>query len=122
MLNVAQGRSSQQLDLVFGALADATRRSIVERLAVGEATVSELAAPFSISLPAISRHLKVLEKASLISRSQQGRWRSARLEHSTLETAGAWIARQEQFWNDTLDRLDEHLSQNSEAKQEEGKS
>ena len=75
MLSVMPERTSEDLDLLFGALADATRRGIVERLAVGEATVTELAAPFSISLPAISRHLKVLEHASLITRSQEGRWR-----------------------------------------------
>ena len=72
-------RTTEDLDLLFGALADATRRGIVERLAAGEATVTVLAAPYSISLPAISRHLKVLEPASLITRSQQGRWRRAAL-------------------------------------------
>jgi len=77
-------RTSEDLDLLFGALADATRRGIVERLAVGEATVTELAAHFSISLPGISRHLKVLERASLITRSQQGRWRRARRERGEL--------------------------------------
>ena len=110
MLNVVPARSTQDLDLLFGALADATRRGIVERLAAGEATVTELAAPFSISLPAISRHLKVLEHASLITRSQQGRWRSARLSPGSLETAAAWIARYEQLWTDSFDRLDDHLA------------
>jgi len=110
MLNVARERASEDLDLLFGALADATRRSIVERLARGEATVTELAAPFSISLPAISRHLKVLEHASLITRSQQGRWRSARLSPASLETAAAWISRYERLWTESFDRLDEHLA------------
>ncbi len=103
-------RSSEDLDLLFGALADATRRGIVERLATGEATVTELAAPYSISLPAISRHLKVLEHASLITRSQEGRWRSARLSPSTLASATAWLSHCEQVWNESFDRLDEHLA------------
>src|SRR5689334_19691797 len=107
MLNVVQGRSSEQLDLVFGALSDATRRSIVERLATGEATVTELAAPFDISLPAISRHLKVLENASLITRSQHGKWRSARLSPTTLEGASEWISRYERLWIESFDRLDD---------------
>lgn len=98
------------LDLLFGALADATRRGIVERLAVGEATVTELAAPFSISLPAISRHLKVLERASLITRSQEGRWRRARLSPTSLASAAMWLARSERLWAESLDRLDDHLA------------
>jgi len=111
MLNVAQGRSSEELDLVFGALSDATRRSIVERLATGEATVTDLAAPFDISLPAISRHLKVLEKASLITRSQHGKWRNARLAPTTLEGASEWISRYARLWTESFDRLDDHLAQ-----------
>jgi DNA-binding transcriptional ArsR family regulator len=110
MLNVGSGRASADLDLLFGALADPTRRSIVERLASGEATVTELAAPFAISLPAISRHLKVLENASLITRSQHGRWRSARLSPNSLDGAAAWIARCERLWTTSLDRLDDHLA------------
>ena len=103
-------RTNEDLDLLFGALADATRRGIVERLAVGEATVTELAAPFSISLPAISRHLKVLERASLITRSKQGRWRHARLSPTSLASAATWLALQERMWTERLDRLDEHLA------------
>lgn len=110
MLNVVPSRRTEQLDLVFGALSDSTRRSIVERLAQAEATVTELATPFSISLPAISRHLKVLERASLITRSQQGKWRSARLSPASLETAAAWISRYEQLWTQSFDRLDDHLA------------
>ena len=121
MLNVVPARSSEDLDLLFGALADATRRGIVERLAAGEATVTELAAPFAISLPAISRHLKVLEHASLITRSQQGRWRSARLSVGSLATAADWITRYERLWNDSFDRLEDHLAQLT-AETEEGKS
>ncbi len=103
-------RTSDDLDLLFGALADATRRGIIERLAEGEATVTELAAPFSISLPAISRHLKVLERASLITRSQQGRWRSARLSPTSLASAATWLSAQRQVWAERFDRLDDHLA------------
>jgi DNA-binding transcriptional ArsR family regulator len=110
MLNVVPERTSEDLDLLFGALADATRRGIVERLAVGEATVTELAAPFSISLPAISRHLKVLERASLITRSQQGRWRRARLSPTSLAGAATWLSRYERLWAESFGRLDDHLA------------
>ncbi|HUY43337.1 MAG TPA: metalloregulator ArsR/SmtB family transcription factor [Acidimicrobiales bacterium] len=110
MLNITSNSPSEDLDLLFGALADATRRGIVEHLATGEATVTELAAPFSISLPAISRHLKVLERASIITRSQHGRWRSARLSPTSLSSATVWLARHERLWNERLERLDERLS------------
>jgi DNA-binding transcriptional ArsR family regulator len=110
MLSVTPERTSQDLDLLFGALADATRRGIVERLAGGEATVTVLAAPFSISLPAISRHLKVLERASLITRSKQGRWRSARLSPTSLASAATWLARSERKWLESFGRLDDHLA------------
>jgi DNA-binding transcriptional ArsR family regulator len=109
VLNVELQQSHEDLDLLFGALADATRRGIVERLADGEATVTELAAPFSISLPAISRHLKVLERASIITRSKQGRWRSARLSPAPLASAATWLSLHERLWAERLDRLDDHL-------------
>ena len=107
MLNVAAGGD---LDLLFGALADPTRRGIIERLADGEATVTELAAPFAISLPAISRHLKVLERASLVTRSRQGRWRGVRLAPTSLASAATWLSRYERLWEERLDRLDDHLA------------
>src|SRR3954447_23987971 len=107
MLSVSPTRTTEPLDLVFGALADATRRGIVERLSAGEATVTELAAPYSISLPAISPHLKVLEHASLITRSHNGRWRSAQLSPTSLATAAAWLARYERLWLESFDRLDD---------------
>jgi DNA-binding transcriptional ArsR family regulator len=110
MLNVTPARSSQELDALFGALADSTRRAIVHRLAAGEATVTELAAPFPISLPAISRHLKVLEHASLITRSQHGRWRGARLSPTSLAAAATWLVQQERLWAERFDRLDDHLA------------
>jgi len=109
MLNVMPERTSDGLDLLFGALADATRRGIIEHLTVGEATVTELAAPFSISLPAISRHLKVLERASIITRSQHGRWRSARLSPEALASAATWLSWHERLWAERFDRLDGHL-------------
>jgi len=110
MLSVVPERTTEDLDLLFGALADATRRHIVDRLAVGEATVTELAAPFSISLPAISRHLKVLERASLITRTKQGRLRRARLSPTSLASAATWLARYERLWTERFDRLDDHLA------------
>jgi len=110
MLNVTEERTGEELDLLFGALADTTRRGIVELLAAGEATVTELAAPFSISLPAISRHLKVLEHASIITRSRQGRWRSARLSPSSLADAATWLSLHERLWAERFDRLDDHLA------------
>jgi DNA-binding transcriptional ArsR family regulator len=117
VLSVAPERTSEDLDLLFGALADATRRGIVERLAVGEATVTELAAPFSISLPAISRHLKVLERASLITRSQQGRWRHARLSPTSLASAATWLSQYERLWTESFDRLDDHLARLQDQEQ-----
>jgi len=110
MLSVGPERAGKDLDLLFGALADATRRRIVDRLAVSEATVTELAAPFSISLPAISRHLKVLEHASLITRTKQGRWRRARLSPTSLASAATWLARYERLWAERFDRLDDRLA------------
>ena len=115
MLNVVPERTSEDLDLLFGALADATRRGMVERLATGEATVTELAAPFSISLPAISRHLKVLERASLITRSQQGRWRRARLSPTSIASAATWLLRYERIWVESFGRLDDHLARLTSA-------
>jgi DNA-binding transcriptional ArsR family regulator len=112
---MSPARTSHDLDLLFGALSDATRRGIVERLAAGEATVTELAEPFAISLPAISRHLKVLERASLITRSQEGRWRHARLSPASLAPAARWLARYERLWTERFDRLDDHLAQAAPA-------
>jgi DNA-binding transcriptional ArsR family regulator len=107
---MSPGRTSEDLDLLFGALADATRRGIVERLAAGEATVTELAAPFSISLPAISRHLKVLERAAIITRSQEGRWRRAQLSPTSLASAATWLSHYERLWTARIDRLDDHVA------------
>ena len=101
--------AADQLSVIFAALADPTRRAILARLADGDATVTELAEPFSISLPAISRHLKVLENAGLISRSRSGQWRSSTLQAAPLREATAWMEQYRQFWDASFDRLDAHL-------------
>jgi DNA-binding transcriptional ArsR family regulator len=106
--------TSDRLSQIFAALADPTRRAILARLAEGEATVTELAEPFEISLPAISRHLKVLEKAGLISRSRSAQWRSSRLEAEPLREATAWMERYRRFWDDNFNRLDAHLKRMKE--------
>jgi DNA-binding transcriptional ArsR family regulator len=101
--------ADDRLSVVFGALADSTRRAILARLAEGDATVTQLAEPFSISLPAISRHLKVLEHAGLISRSRSAQWRSSTLEAAPLKEATDWMERYRVFWDASFDRLDAHL-------------
>ncbi|MDL2355589.1 MAG: metalloregulator ArsR/SmtB family transcription factor [Pseudomonadota bacterium] len=98
-----------RLSLTFAALADPTRRAILSRLADGEASVSELAAPFAISLPAVTKHLHVLERAGLVSRSRQAQWRPCKLEAAPLRAAGGWIDGYRQHWETSLDRLDSYL-------------
>lgn len=98
-----------QLSTIFAALADPTRRAILERLSEGEATVNELAEPFDISLPAISRHLKVLEHAGLITRSRTAQWRPCRLETGPLEEVADWVARYRKSYEGKFDRLEGHL-------------
>src|SRR4051794_20077049 len=98
-----------QLSSVFAALADPTRRAILARLAAGEATVSELAEPFDMSLPAVSKHLKVLERAGLITRGRSAQWRPCRLEAAPLADATQWLERYRTFWEGSFDRLEEHL-------------
>jgi DNA-binding transcriptional ArsR family regulator len=100
---------ADQLSFTFAALADPTRRSILTRLAEGEATVNELAEPFSVSLPAISRHLKVLERAGLIVRSRQAQWRPSRLQADPLDEAVEWMLSRKATWEARLDRLEMHL-------------
>jgi len=99
------------LDSTLAALADPTRRAILARLADGEATVNELAAPFAISLPAISRHLKVLEGAGLISRGRTAQWRPCRLEVQPLRDVDSWLDRYRRFWDGSFDRLDSYLAE-----------
>ncbi len=97
------------LSITFGALADPTRRAILARLAKGEASVTELARPFDMTLPAISKHLKVLERAGLITRSRDAQWRPCRLKAQRLEEAADWVERYREFWEQSFDRLGEHL-------------
>jgi DNA-binding transcriptional ArsR family regulator len=101
--------ADDQLSLTFAALADPTRRAMLARLAEGEATVNELAAPFDISLQAVSKHLKVLERAGLISRGRDAQWRPCRLEVAPLDGANDWIERYRDIWRNRLDRLDEEI-------------
>ncbi len=101
--------ATDHLSTTLSALADPTRRAILHRLAAGEATVNELAEPFAISLPAISRHLKVLERAGLISRSRSAQWRPCRLEPAPLEEVAVWVERHLATWEPRFDRLDNHL-------------
>jgi DNA-binding transcriptional ArsR family regulator len=98
-----------ELSATFAALADPTRRAILARLAEEDATVSELAKPFPVSLPAISRHLKVLERAGLISRNRSAQWRPSSLRAEPLDEATAWMQTCRQLWQSRMDRLDEHL-------------
>ena len=97
------------ISATFAALADPTRRAILERLATGEASVTELAEPFEMSLPAVSKHLKVLERAGLIARSREAQWRPCRLEAAPLRDADEWIERYRNFWEQSFERLDDYL-------------
>lgn len=97
------------LSLTFSALADPTRRAILARLAEGETTVTELAAPFEMTLPAVTKHLKVLERAGLVIRGREAQWRPCRLEAKPLQEAVGWIEQYRQFWEERLDRLEDYL-------------
>jgi DNA-binding transcriptional ArsR family regulator len=111
------------LDATFAALADPTRRAILARLALGETTVQELAEPFAMSLPAVSRHLKVLEHAGLIARSREAQWRPCRIEPRALKDVDDWLEHYRRFFDESLDRLDSYLKKlrGGEAKAEEQK-
>jgi DNA-binding transcriptional ArsR family regulator len=105
---------AERLDDIFAALADPTRRAILARLAAGEATVTELAEPFAMSLPAVSKHLKVLERAGLIARGREAQWRPCRLEADPLREVADWVAGYRRFWEQSqerYDRLDDYLRQ-----------
>lgn len=103
--------SHDQLSTTFAALADPTRRAILARLSAGETSVTDLAEPFDMSLPAITKHLKVLERAGLISRSRDAQWRPCRLEAKPLEAASDWVEQYRKFWEDSMDRLEEYLTE-----------
>src|SRR5713101_5084696 len=100
---------SADLSTTFAALADPTRRAILARLASGETSVTELAEPFEMSLPAISKHLKVLERAGLIARSREAQWRPCRLEAAPLKDIAGWVEHYRRFWEQSFDRLDDYL-------------
>ena len=101
--------SPDRLSTTFAALADPTRRAILARLASGEASVKELAQPFEMSLPAVSKHLQVLERAGLIARGRMAQWRPCRLEASPLKDVAAWVEHYRRFWEQSLDRLEDYL-------------
>ena len=101
--------SSMELDSTFAALADPTRRAILARLASGKASVMELAEPFDMTLPAVSKHLKVLERANLITRGREAQWRPCRLKAKPLKQAANWLERYRQFWEESFSRLDDYL-------------
>ena len=103
--------NNDPLSSTFGALADPTRRAILARLVEGEASVTELAEPFDMSLPAISKHLKVLERAGLITRGRDAQWRPCRLDPGPLREVDAWIDRYRRFWEESFDRLDAYLQE-----------
>ncbi|GAA2779844.1 metalloregulator ArsR/SmtB family transcription factor [Crossiella cryophila] len=109
MTGNANPDTEDQLSVVFAALSDPTRRAILARLADGEATVNQIAEPFAMSLPAISKHLKVLERAGLITRGREAQWRPCRLDARPLAGATDWLERYRKFWSDSFDRLDDHL-------------
>jgi len=103
--------ATERLDRTFAALADPTRRAILGRLAAGEASVTELAEPFEMSLPGVSKHLKVLERAGLIARGRERQWRPARLEAAPIKEVAEWTERYRPFWDESYDRLDEYLEE-----------
>ncbi|SRR5579883_983647 len=103
--------STDQLSITFAALADPTRRALLAHLSHGEASVTELAQPFEMSLPAISKHLKVLERAGLITRSREAQWRPCRLVADPLKNVDHWLAQYRQFWEQSFDRLDDYLQE-----------
>jgi DNA-binding transcriptional ArsR family regulator len=100
---------TDRLSETFGALADPTRRAILARLASGEASVTELSEPFAMSMPAVSKHLKVLERAGLIARGREAQWRPCRLQAAPLEDVAGWVEHYRRFWEQSLERLDDYL-------------
>jgi DNA-binding transcriptional ArsR family regulator len=111
--------TTDQLNSTFSALADPTRRAILARLAGGEASVTELAAPFKMTLPAVSKHLKVLERAGLIARSREAQWRPCRLEAGPLKDVADWVGEYRHHWEERLDRLDAYLRELQGKEREE---
>lgn len=114
--------ATDRLSLTFNALADPTRRAILARLCKGEAAVNQLAAPFAISLPAISRHLKVLQAAGLIARSREAQWRPCRLDAQPLKALDGWLERYRRFFDGSFDNMDAYLAQISKGNRSDRKS
>ena len=115
--------ATDQLSVTFAALADPTRRAILARLSQGEAPVTELAKPFDLSLPGISKHLKVLQRSGLITQTRNAQWRPCRLEGARLKEAAAWVGEYRRFWDESFERLDEYLAeiQKEQSNDNEGK-
>lgn len=111
--------SSDQLSMIFAALADPTRRAILARLAAGEASVKELAEPFAMSAPAITKHLKVLQRAGLITQGRQAQWRPCRLEAAPFIEVAGWLEGYRRLWDERFERLDEYLLQMQQTQQKE---
>jgi len=109
-----------RLSTTFSALADPTRRAILARLVSGTASVTELAEPFQMSLPAVSKHLKVLERAGLVARSREAQWRRCRLEAGPLRDAADWLDRYRRFWEQSLDRLEDYLDELQATEKSDG--
>ena len=120
VMMIATSGGPDQLTATFAALADPTRRAILARLSSGEASVTELAAPFEMSLPAISKHLKVLERAGLIARGREAQWRPCRLEAAPLQGVADWVGHYRQFYTESLDRLESYLRE-VQDREDEGK-
>jgi len=113
--------TSDTLSNTFAALADPTRRAILAKLSLGEASVTALAEPFAMSMPAISKHLKVLERAGLIARGREAQWRPCRLEAAPLKDVSAWVDEYRRFWEESFDRLEEYLQQMKKSEQKQVK-
>jgi DNA-binding transcriptional ArsR family regulator len=113
--------STDRLSTTLAALADPTRRAILARLASGEASVTELAAPFEMSMPAVSKHLKVLEGAGLIARGREAQWRPCRLEAGRLKEVSDWVEHYRRFWDQSFDRLDDYLRELQDKEKKHGR-
>jgi DNA-binding transcriptional ArsR family regulator len=111
---------SDQLSVTFSALADPTRRAILARLSQGEASVTDLAKPFDLSLPGVSKHLKVLQRAGLITQSRNAQWRPCRLEGARLQEASEWVGEFRRFWDESFERIDEYLAELQKEKKTDG--
>jgi DNA-binding transcriptional ArsR family regulator len=113
--------SHDRLSTTLAALADPTRRAILARLALGETSVTELAQPFEMSLPAVSKHLKVLERAGLIARGREAQWRPCRIEPAALKDVDDWLEKYRRFWDARLDRLDDYLKELQAKEKQHGR-